>query len=594
MISTSDSIKLLPDHVANQIAAGEVVQRPSSVVKELMENAVDAGATEIDLIVKEAGRTLIQVVDNGSGMSITDLRMAFERHATSKIRTTEDIFHIETKGFRGEALPSIAAVAQVDALSKVEDEEIGNRLIIEGGNVRDQSPAAAPTGTSFSVKNLFYNVPARRNFLKSNQVELRHIQDEFLRIVLAHEDISFRFFHNDAEVYILKGGNLKQRIVQIFGRKIETQLVPISEDTEIVKVSGFVGKPESAKKQRGEQFFFVNHRFIRSNYLHKAIVDAFESLLPNQYVPSYFLYLEIDPSKIDINIHPTKTEIKFEDDYAIYAVMRSAVKHALGQFHITPPMDFDQNPDIAFLPPPSKHKSIRTPEIRVDRNYNPFETRPSQREIQPMNELYQSFSGFETDDHSSERLIDKEEFETQSNQVLQWMNKYLVVQHQGELLIIDQNRAHQLVLFNKMIELGKKNTLSQRLLFPIEIPSNVSEIQVWKELEMELVNFGFDVEFETESIHINAIPTEIKTENVESIFEGLLSSFESFSEIDFSTEIAKIISKNTAIKKGEPLLDEQAKHLAQQLLALDEPNFSPFGKPVFVQLSDTEIHKKLN
>ena len=349
MISTSDSIKLLPDHVANQIAAGEVVQRPSSVVKELMENAVDAGATEIDLIVKEAGRTLIQVVDNGSGMSITDLRMAFERHATSKIRTTEDIFHIETKGFRGEALPSIAAVAQVDALSKVEDEEIGNRLIIEGGNVRDQSPAAAPTGTSFSVKNLFYNVPARRNFLKSNQVELRHIQDEFLRIVLAHEDISFRFFHNDAEVYILKGGNLKQRIVQIFGRKIETQLVPISEDTEIVKVSGFVGKPESAKKQRGEQFFFVNHRFIRSNYLHKAIVDAFESLLPNQYLPSYFLYLEIDPSKIDINIHPTKTEIKFEDDYAIYAVMRSAVKHALGQFHITPPMDFDQNPDIAFL-----------------------------------------------------------------------------------------------------------------------------------------------------------------------------------------------------------------------------------------------------
>src|SRR5690606_12350590 len=349
MVSTGDIIQLLPDHVANQIAAGEVVQRPASVVKELIENAVDAGATEIQLIVKDAGRTLIQVTDNGSGMSVTDLRMAFERHATSKIRTTDDIFHIQTKGFCGEALASIAAVAQVDAVSRKNDEEIGNKLIIEGGTVRDQSPVAANLGTSILVKNLFYNVPARRNFLKSNQVELRHIQDEFLRVALAHGRIHFKFFHNDSEVYVLKSGNLKQRIVQVFGRKIESQLVPVNEETEIVKLNGFVGKPESAKKQRGEQYFFVNQRFIKSNYLNKAVLDAFENLLPNQYIPSYFLFLEIDPAKIDINIHPTKTEIKFEDEYAIYAVLRSAVKHALAQFNVAPSLDFDQNPDWAFI-----------------------------------------------------------------------------------------------------------------------------------------------------------------------------------------------------------------------------------------------------
>ena len=345
MIFTGDVIQLLPDHVANQIAAGEVVQRPASVVKELMENAVDAKATEIDLIVKDAGRTLIQVVDNGDGMSITDLRLAFERHATSKIRTTEDIFHIQTKGFRGEALPSIAAVAQVDAQSRKQEEDLGNQLIIEGGTVRDQLPIAKPIGTSIAVKNLFYNVPARRNFLKSNPVELKHIQEEFLRVAMAHEQISFRFFHNDTEVYVLKAGNLKQRIVQIFGRKIDGQLVPINEETEVVKITGFVGKPESAKKQRGEQYFFVNQRFIRSSYLHKAIVDAFEDLLPHQHVPSYFLYLTIDPTKIDINIHPTKTEIKFEEDYAIFAMLRSAVKHSLGQFNISPSLDFDQDPN---------------------------------------------------------------------------------------------------------------------------------------------------------------------------------------------------------------------------------------------------------
>lgn len=595
MISMGDVIQLLPDHVANQIAAGEVVQRPASVVKELIENGVDAKATSISLIVKDAGRTLIQVMDNGLGMSVTDVRMAFERHATSKIRATEDIFSIQTKGFRGEALASIAAVAQVDAVSKREQDEIATRLIIEGGEVRDQSPSAAKTGTSISVKNLFYNVPARRNFLKSNQIELKHIQDEFLRVALAHEDIEFNLYHNDSEIYLLKKGNLKQRIVQVFGRKIEPQLVPVTEETEIVSVKGFVGKPETAKKARGEQYFFVNNRFIKNNYLHKAIVDAFEHLLPNQYVPSYFLFLEIDPSKIDINIHPTKTEIKFEDEYAIYAVLRAAVKHALGQYNVTPSLDFDQNPDWAFIPSAPSNGTIKSPEIKVDRNYNPFETPSnSYKDVQPLNELYKSFSEFEFENNHPETILDKEEFESSEINAFQWQNKYIVTQYRGELLIIDQHRAHQLILFEKLKKSSEENALSQRLLFPVEIISNASEIAQLKNIETDLLRFGFDVEFTTDQILVNALPTEIDPENVPGIFSDFLTDLELHDKINFEAQIAKILAKNAAIKKGEGLLPEQARHLAQQLLNLDEPNFSPYGKPVFVQLPESEIIKKLN
>lgn len=595
MTFMGDVIQLLPDHVANQIAAGEVVQRPASVVKELIENGVDAKATSISLIVKDAGRTLIQVMDNGVGMSVTDVRMAFERHATSKIRATEDIFSIQTKGFRGEALASIAAVAQVDAVSKREQDEIATRLIIEGGEVRDQSPSAAKTGTSISVKNLFYNVPARRNFLKSNQIELKHIQDEFLRVALAHEDIEFNLYHNDSEIYLLKKGNLKQRIVQVFGRKIEPQLVPVTEETEIVSVKGFVGKPETAKKARGEQYFFVNNRFIKNNYLHKAIVDAFEHLLPNQYVPSYFLFLKIDPSKIDINIHPTKTEIKFEDEYAIYAVLRAAVKHALGQYNVTPSLDFDQNPDWAFISSAPSNGTIKSPEIKVDRNYNPFETPSnSYKDVQPLNELYKSFSEFEFENNHPETILDKEEFESSEINAFQWQNKYIVTQYRGELLIIDQHRAHQLILFEKLKKSSEENALSQRLLFPVEIISNASEIAQLKNIETDLLRFGFDVEFTTDQILVNALPTEIDPENVLGIFSDFLTDLELHDKINFETQIAKILAKNAAIKKGEGLLPEQARHLAQQLLNLDEPNFSPYGKPVFVQLPESEIIKKLN
>lgn len=594
MISTTDIIQLLPDHVANQIAAGEVVQRPASVVKELIENSVDAGATDIDLIVKDAGRTLIRVIDNGSGMSVTDLRMAFERHATSKIRTTEDIFNIQTKGFRGEALPSIAAVAQIEAITRMEDEDLGTRLIIEGGTVRDQLPAASAVGTSISVKNLFYNVPARRNFLKSNQVELKHIQDEFLRVALAHEHINFRLFHNDSEVYVLKNSNLKQRIVQIFGRKIESNLVPIAEETEVVKISGHIGKPETSKKQRGEQYFFVNHRFIRSNYLHKAVMDAFENLLQPQYVPSYFLYLEIDPSKIDINIHPTKTEIKFEDEYSIYAILRAAVKHSLGQFSVMPSLDFDQNPDWAFIPSKPKNESVKAPQFNVDRNYNPFRTDNEPAGIKHLNESYQAAAEFIIENQSPEMLLSKEEFEFGEQIVIQWMNSYLITKHAGRLLIIDQNRAHQLVIYEGLKNSADKNILSQRLLFPIEIESNPDEIMSLKNFESELFDFGFDVEFDNRSFRINALPVNTKPDDVPAIFSDFLEEMQLHDKIDFQTEILKIISKNTAVKKGEPMLPKQAEHLAQQLLKLDEPNFTPYGKKVFVQFDESEISKKLN
>lgn len=593
MIITTDIIQLLPDHVANQIAAGEVVQRPASAVKELVENSVDAGATEIDLIVKDAGRTLVRVIDNGKGMSVTDLRMAFERHATSKIRTTEDIFHIQTKGFRGEALPSIAAVAQVEAVSTMEDQELGTKLIIEGGKVRDQFPDSAPVGTSISVKNLFYNVPARRNFLKSNQVELRHIQDEFLRIALAHEHINFKFFHNDSEVYVLKSGNLKQRIVQIFGRKIETGLVPINEDTEVVKVSGFIGKPELAKKQRGEQYFFVNHRFIKSNYLHKAVTDAFENLLQPQYVPSYFLYLEIDPSKIDINIHPTKTEIKFEDEYSIYAILRAAVKHSLGQFSITPSLNFDQNPDWTFIPAKSKNEVIKQPGISVDRSYNPFQPESKPGAINSLKEVYAASSEFETESNSPEMLLSQSEFEYGNQKVIQWLDRYLISKQGDKLLIIDRNRAHQLVLFQEMKKLNNRNVLSQRMLFPIEIESSLSEIQLLKNAETELVAYGFDVEFQNEHILVNALPTAIQTKDAPSIFSDFINELQLHDMLTFSSEIPKIMSKNAAIKKGEPMLEQQAEYLVQQLLKLEEPNFTAYGKKVFIQLSESEISNKL-
>lgn len=586
-------IQLLPDHVANQIAAGEVVQRPASVIKELMENAVDAGATEIKVIIKDAGRSLIQIIDNGKGMSLTDARMAFERHATSKIRVTEDIFNITTKGFRGEALASIAAVAQVETKTKQDDEQLGTVLLIEGGEVKNQEPVVTPTGTSIAVKNLFYNVPARRNFLKSNQVEFRHIQDEFQRVALAHENVGFHLIHNGSDVYHLKAGNLKQRIVQVFGKKIESQLLQISEDTDIVKINGFVGKPESAKKSRGEQFFFVNHRYIKNSFLHKAVIDAFEGLLPNGYTPSYFLYLDIDPSKIDINIHPTKTEIKFEEDVTIFQLLRTAIKHSLGQFNIVPSLDFDQNPNWAFLNLP-KDKTIVEPRISVKPDFNPFnETpqKPSTSMIQANLDYYKETQAIAVENSGVEALFEMEE--DKQVEVLQWNHRYLVVEFRGELLIIDQHRAHQKVLYERFLRSNDDHALAQQLLFPIEMEATMINIEKIKSIEKLLISYGFDLAFEEQTIYVKAIPVDLDQNDVVGIFADFIEELDFNDMVNFDRSFAKIFAKNSAIKKGEALKKEQAIALVQQLLDLDEPNFTPYGKAVFLQFNAVEIDKKL-
>ena len=593
----SDIIQLLPDHVANQIAAGEVVQRPASVIKELIENAVDSGATSIQVIVKDAGRSLIQVIDNGSGMSVTDVRMAFERHATSKIRTTEDIYNIHTKGFRGEALASIAAVAQVETKTRKTDDEIGSQLVIEGGEVRNQDPVVCQVGTSISVKNLFYNVTARRNFLKSNQVEFRHIQDEFQRVSMAHENISFFLHHNDAEVYHLKAGNLKQRITQIFGKKLSSQIISVEEDTEIVKVKGFVGKPEVAKKSRGEQFFFVNNRYIRSGYLHNAIADAFDSLLPAGYSPVYFLYLEIDPSKIDINIHPTKTEIKFEDEALIFTILRAAVKHALGQFNVIPSLDFEQDPNWAFIPSASEEKQIKMPEITVDSSFNPFEHQqsraPKPSDIKANFDFYNDAVELEIENNHAHQLFESEEIQNDAFEVIQWLNQYLVVEYRGELLIIDQHRAHQKILFEKFVRSNNGNALVQQMLFPIELELSPNDRQKLINVEHQLLSFGFDISLDEEAIQINAIPVDVQQEDVVSVFMDFIEELDYQEEIELENTFAKILAKNAAVKKGVALKAEQMQTLVEELLRLPNPNYTPYGRPIFVQMNTSDIKKTL-
>ena len=593
----SDIIQLLPDHVANQIAAGEVVQRPASVIKELIENAVDSGATSIQIIVKDAGRSLIQVIDNGSGMSVTDVRMAFERHATSKIRTTEDIYNIHTKGFRGEALASIAAVSQVETKTRKIEDEIGSQLVIEGGEVRNQDPIVTAVGTSISVKNLFYNVPARRNFLKSNQVEFRHIQDEFQRVAMAHENISFFLHHNDSEIYHLKSGNLKQRIAQIFGKKLSSQIISVDEDTEIVKINGFVGKPEAAKKSRGEQFFFVNHRYIRSGYLHNAIADAFDNLLPAGYSPVYFLYLEIDPAKIDINIHPTKTEIKFEDEALIFTILRAAVKHALGQFNVIPSLDFEQDPNWAFIPSASDEKEIKMPEITVDSSFNPFEHHqsraPKPSDIKANFDFYNDAVELEIENNHAHQLFESEENQNEVFEVIQWLNQYLVVEYRGELLIIDQHRAHQKILFEKFVRSNNGSALVQQMLFPIELELSPNDRQKLINVEHQLLSFGFDISLDEEVVQINAIPVDVQQEDVVSVFMDFIEELDYQEAIELENTFAKILAKNAAVKKGVALKSEQMQTLVEELLRLPNPNYTPYGRPIFVQLNTSDIKKTL-
>ncbi len=604
----ADIIKLLPDHVANQIAAGEVVQRPASVVKELMENSIDAQATEIQLIVKDSGKTLIQVVDNGMGMSGTDARLSFERHATSKIKSAEDLFNLHTKGFRGEALASIAAIAHVDLKTKQEDQELGSRLQIEGSKVISQDVFVTPKGTSISVKNLFFNIPARRNFLKSDAVETRHIIDEFHRIALAHPKIKFSMLHNDSKVFDLPVSNLRKRIVTIFGSKTNEKLVPVSEETEIVKVNGFVIKPEFSKRSRGEQFFFVNDRFVKCPYLHHALVSAYEGLIKEGAFPGYFLYLYLDTKSIDINIHPTKTEVKFDNEQAIYAMIRSTVKHSLGQFSIAPAIDF--NTDVQLDTPYEYHgKKASQPTIEVDRNFNPFRSAPSKKSANPAWEAM--YVGLNQEDKS----LDLEEIKFESEEVtgklfegkkeethkstFQIHNKYIISPIKSGMLVIHQNLAHQRILYEEILKnITVKEALSQQLLFPISLNFSINEIEVLKQVKEQLEHTGFMMNFsKKDEIAISGIPVVMKEDRIQPVLEQIIKDIrEEVPESGFSQNdlLARSMSKNMAIKTGTPLNGEEQEHLINQLFACKEPSVSPTNKPVMMTISSNDIDKKFN
>ena len=602
----SDIIQLLPDHVANQIAAGEVVQRPASVVKELLENAIDAGATSIKLLLKDAGKTLIQVIDDGKGMSATDARMCFERHATSKIKKAEDLFNLCTKGFRGEALASIAAIAHVELKTKQENEELGTCLKIEGSKVISQDFISTSQGASIAVKNLFYNIPARRNFLKSDTVETRHIIDEFQRVALAHPAISFLMHHNNNEVYHLKGGNLRQRIVAVFGAKMNEKLVPINEQTDILTIQGFVAKPEFSKRKRGEQFFFVNDRFIKSSYLNHAVANAFDGLLEHGSHPSYFLYLEVPASSIDINIHPTKTEIKFDNEKALYAMLRATVKHSLGQYNVAPVLDFnrDSNLDTSYHQTKNVVKGS-APKITVDPDFNPFKeakqkevTFPYKREqnTQSWESLYTSVAI--TDEEKQEELFSHQQ-EVKTQKTFQIQRKYVLSLIKSGVVLISQSLAHQRVLYEEFLEsITVKEANSQQLLFPVKISFSSQEIEMIYTMKTELENAGFSFdEFTKDSVTIKGIPVSVTESKITIILEELLNDINlevpdsSFSHFDV---MAKSFAKTLSIKTGTQLSEKEQESLVNNLFSCKEPTISPFGKSTFKTLTLNEIDTIFN
>ncbi|PIV17739.1 MAG: DNA mismatch repair protein MutL [Flavobacteriales bacterium CG03_land_8_20_14_0_80_35_15] len=595
----TDIIHLLPDHVANQIAAGEVVQRPASVVKELLENAIDAHATHIKLLVKDAGKILIQVIDNGFGMSPTDARLAFERHATSKINCAEDLFNLHTKGFRGEALASIAAIAHVELKTKTDNQELGTQITIEGSKVMSQEVISNPTGTSIAVKNLFYNIPARRNFLKSNSIETLHIIDEFQRAALAHPDIAFSFYHNDSNVYQLAAGNFRQRIVNVFGKKTNEKLVPITEETELVSITGFIAKPEFAKKKRGEQFFFANNRFIKSNYLNHAITSAFEGLLGSGYHPTYFLYLNVPPNQIDINIHPTKTEVKFENEQSIYAIIKSTIKHSLGQYQVAPILDFEQNNSFD-LPYDYRNKMVGIPKIEIDANFNPFndhfKQNPPLKNWETLYDTTPIFDGNNANAQPNENLFDDQA--NSLNQVsLQIRNTYILGSIKSGLVMINQNLAHQRILYEDFLtKITLEESTSQALIFPLSINLNQQEIQLIKSLISDFESIGFRFEFKSnDDLLIIGIPLTVKESQIQPLLENLLDDLQNqtessnFSQVD---GIAKSMAKNLAIKNGTSLSAKEQESILNNLFSCKEPNISPQGKATFITLSIDDIEKK--
>ena len=584
----SDIIKLLPDHVANQIAAGEVVQRPASIVKELVENSIDAGATKIELIIRDAGRNLIQVVDNGSGMSETDARLAFERHATSKIHTTEDIFRISTKGFRGEALASIAAVSEVELKTKTQDAKIGTNIYIEGGGFQFQEPIQTAEGSNFSVKNLFYNVPARRKFLKNNNIEFRHIIDEFQRVALAHENLDFELFHNDDIIFRLRKASLLQRIVDVFGRKLQPLLIPIKEDLGWIQLNGFVAKPEGAKKTRGEQFFFVNGRFFRSPYFNKAVQEAFDGLLLPGYIPTFFLFLDLAPEKIDVNIHPQKTEVKFEDENLIFALVRSTIKRSLGIYNISPSLDFDRDSGMdAFLNQTKTSGSFKVPEIVVDRDYNPFrEETVLPGEKVAMAEMYQQNIQAEP---SKINLFEEEDFD---EDLMRLPNGYWLFNKNGKTLMLDLGRMHRLIVSERN---GKKKRSNEKhtLLFSLEYHMNETEKNKFRSIKKYLPELGFEMIIANDNVlRIDAVPQGLKETQVMKFLENLFEILEYRTEDEFldfyNSKWDKIQSKS----RFDFLYKMDAEQLIKDFTLLGFPEYLPSGKRCFIEIPLEDLKNK--
>ena len=606
-----DIIRLLPDNVANQIAAGEVIQRPASAVKELLENAIDAGATQIKLYLKDAGRTMVQVVDNGIGMSPTDARLAFERHATSKIRSADDLFTLHTKGFRGEALASIASIAQVELITCQEGQQVGTSLKIEGNKITEQTPMVASRGTSIAMKHLFFNVPARRNFLKSDTVEMRHILDEFHRVVLAHPDLQFSLFHNDVEQFALPATTLRKRIVQLFGQRLNEQLIPVEENTELLRIHGFISK-DSYKKNKSLQFFMVNQRFIKNRYLHHAVVSAFEGLLKEGEQPEYFLHLEIDPKHIDINIHPTKTEIKFDNDQAIYALLRSAIKHSLGQFHVLPSIDFslDEQNEVPYS---YKDKEAQTPVYHVDRNFNPFKMdtptpeAPKQAPTSypkghPSPQWEQLYTGIPSKANAptEEDLTDPFAAFQQESRVqtsLYFQRKYLITFFKDKVLFVHVARAHQRILYERFRRtMLQGHSLSQSLLFPLEFEYTPSEILALEPMLPELRNAGFMIEIAGNLVRFTGLPPMIKESQVQGFLYDLLERATEDIPQEIITQeemLAKILAKNLAIRAGQTLSGEEQEQLVYDLFTCQEPQLSPFGKKTYTEMTVSELESRL-
>jgi DNA mismatch repair protein MutL len=605
-----DIIHVLPERVANQIAAGEVIQRPASAIKELLENAVDAGATSVKVIVKDAGKTLLHVIDNGCGMSKSDAETCLMRHATSKIQKTEDLFNIRTMGFRGEALASIAAIAHVEIKTKRQEDDLGTQINIEGSDIVSNEPCGCNDGTSIAVKNLFYNVPARRNFLKSDPVETKHIIDEFQRVALAYPNIAFSLFNNDNEVFHLTKGSLRQRVVGVFGRNYNQKLVPVEEDASVVNISGFVSKPEFARKTRGEQFFFVNKRFIKNGYLHHAIQNAFQYLISKENIPSYFIFLELNPKTIDINIHPTKTEVKFENDRTIYAILMAAVKKALGEHNIAPMLDFERETGFE-IPPLGKGEVISMPEVKVDPTYNPFNqgatwtdtSSQSKPSVENWEELYRpggavARQNLESDVNQSQLELDENDDQRgQARRPIQIHRRFIICQIKSGLIIIDQQNASERTLYERyLLALKSSKAAVQKSLFSKTIAMNPGDFELVKEMKDELNTLGFEIrEFGKNTVVIEGVPADSVEKDAEVLLERILEMYKD-NVIDLKLErqdnLARSMAKSLCVKAGRVLQEEEMTVMIDELFACSMPYYTPNGNPTITTLTNEELNAK--